>query len=270
MDHIGLLMCRNEIDCLSEVLDQHCKYFDQIVAQDGSTDGGQDIIKACPNVVKHFHDDDILRPGERFSDGHRNHALQWILQRYDPATTWVTLLHADEIWHDDPIQMAEWAAHDGATFILWGEFRFFMHTTDEPSFDPCKPLSQRLSWWQGPFYERRSFWLAAHQIYKEGEDHQTLPSGPLSARRWHHVPRYKHYPYRSPAQCAQAYQDKVATRYWQPDRAWLGEGRYFVDCPPAPVNSPIAAWQNVQRFDGTLPDAEAFLPKWFMGNGRST
>jgi glycosyltransferase involved in cell wall biosynthesis len=270
--HIGLLTVRNEADVLEEALAEQCRLFDIIVAQDGSTDGGTEILRACPQVKKLFLDSEILRPGERFCDAHRNVALQWILDNFGAKEVWVTLLHADEFFFDDPGQAAEQAHSVGASFALWGEFRFFLHTSDldHPRLNRArKSVRDRVEWYAGPYFEIRQFCLEKHQVYLPGRDHCVLPSG-FPGRRWKaRIPRYRHYPYRSPEQMRRAYQDKCAGRYWQPDHAWIGNARtdddLFLDGLSKPKNSPLAAWNNVARFDGTLPDPKNFLPAWWTG-----
>jgi len=266
--HIGLLMVRNEVDVLAEALEAHSRFFDTIVAQDGSTDGGRELIAACPNVIKLFRDEDVLREGERWTDGHRNHAMQWILSEFGCADVWVTLLHADEFWWDDPLEMAEQADAGGATFVMWGEFRFFLHHEDRFTLDLTKPVTERVTWWGGPFFEDRQFKLENHQLYFPGTDHCTIPRGPGQARRWKaRIPRYRHYPYRSKAQCLAVWIDKVQSRYWQPDHAWLHSACFepWLRALPMPKNSPLAAWDHVEKFAGTLPDPQAFLPTWWEG-----
>ena len=265
--HIGLLTVRNEADVLAEALAWHTVWFRNIVAIDGSTDGGRDMLNACPYVVKVFDDADVVpRYGRngRFCDACRQPALDFIRDRYGVENVWVTLLHADEFWWDDPKRMAEQAHADGDTCVLWGEYRFFLHTSDRGRLDPALPVVQRLTWYAGPFFEWRQFRLPEHQLYIPGTDHRTLPTG-MPPRRWPRVPRYRHYPYRSEAQAAAAYVDKVAARYWQPDHAWLAGGDPYRDSLPRPRDPGIAAWQNVARFDGTLPDPVSFIPHWFSG-----
>ncbi len=259
--HIGLLMCRNEVDVIGFALEQHTRYFDDIVAQDGSTDGSREIIAACPQVCKLFKDEEVLRPGERWTDGHRSVALEWIIKEYGIEDVWVTLLHADEFWHDDPIAAATRAAAEGASYVLWGEFRFFLHVEDQPMWDSGHQVWPH--WYCGPFFEARQFELARHQVYIRGQDHLTLPTGPPPRKRYSVIPRYRHYPYRSPAQMRRVFVDKCDSRYWQPDHAWLRDGDYFRINLPEPKNSPLAAWQNVGNFEGILPKAERFLPQWF-------
>lgn len=272
MRHIGLFMVRNEGDIALAALGEHAKYFSEIVVQDGTDDGSTAGVQKHPHVVRVFRDAEVLKRGERWTDGHRNIALHWILEQCDPRQTWVTLLHADEFWQDDPCLMAEWADRDGASYVLWGEFRFHLHPDDQLYFDEDDDWTKPglLPWWTlrqsfgpirhygGPFFETRQFRLFNHQFYMPGKDHCVLPLGPGRPRRWRHIPRYRHYPYRSPAQCRAAYEDKVAKRYWQPDHAWLQNGDPFIERLPKPSNSPLAAWDNCGVYDGTLPNPERF------------
>lgn len=263
--HIGLFMVRNEPDVALDAYREHAGYMDEMVIQDGSEEGqtwtwGKDIRPAPAMLI---FDDLVLRPGERWTDAHRNHALQAILKRWHDENVWVTLCHADEFWQDDPRMMAEWADADGATFTVWGEYRFHLHPEDRRMYAADGkapwPIQEIVRHWCGPFFETRQFKLRNHQVYEPGRDHSTLPGGPGTPVRWPHIPRYRHYPYRSPAQCKLAYQDKVVDRYWQPDHAWLKDGDPFVEALPKPVNSPLSAWDNRGVYDGTLPNPEPFF-----------
>lgn len=265
MNNVGLLCVKDEADVLVESLPHHAARFEQIVAINGSTDAGAWLVAMCPNVIRIFADADVIPAGGRFCDACRQPALTWIMREFGPDT-WVTLLHADEFWEDEPILATEAADADGATFILWGEFRFFLHSSDRGQ-PTTGPIRERLLWHCGPFYEVRAFRLREHQLYVPGRDHQTLPVG-LPGMRWAVCPRYRHYPYRSPEQCRRAYMDKVLARYWQPDHAWLGLGDCYVDSLPKPLNSPLAHWDRVRRYDGDLPDPAAMLPAWWEGTTR--
>jgi hypothetical protein len=268
MINIGLLMCRNEGDVIKEALDEHAKYFDYIVAMDGSTDDSREIIKMHPHIGKIFYDEAILKPGERWNDGCRQVALDWIREHWG-LNTWITLLHADEFWEDNPIEVARKANEAGATYVLWGEYRFFLHTRQLHTFDTSLPLKERVTWYAGPWFETRQFNLMAHNKLKAGEDHKVLPEGERPPLRFAPVPRYRHYPYRSPAQTTSCWYDKVKLRYWQPDHAWIGERRgdyraYFRDGFPEPKNSPLAQWNKVGNIHTEpLPDALQFLPQWW-------
>jgi len=262
--NVGLMLVRNEIDVLQEALRHHCEHFRYIVCQDGSTDGGTQLLSDCPNVIKLFRDEDYLKPGERFCDAHRNIGLKWIRREFGP-NTWITLLHADEFWYDDPISAAEEADRKRKTYVLWAEFRFFLHESDRGKPKrPGMPIWQRIRYYCGPFFEIRQFYLATHHTYIPGEDHRTLP-GPLPQcreNRLERVPRYCHYPYRSIEQVRKCYKDKCESRYWQPDHEWLKDRMDdpFVRFLPPPRNSPLAHWWRVGWFSGRLPEAEPFLP----------
>ncbi len=267
--HVGLLTVRNEPDVLPAALAHHAARFTDIVVLDGSTRCPRKLYRTCPSVKKLFQDRNILKKNERFCDAHRRVPLEWIRDHYPPETTWITLLHADEFWWDNPLAMAALAHAEDCTFILWGEYRFFLHTTDRDTLDLRAPVTRRLTWYVGPFFEVRQFRLREHQTYVPGRDHQTLPVG-LPGRRWPIIPRYRHYPYRSPAQVVRAYLDKCATRSWQPDHDWLGARPQFdpfVRHLPKPHNSPLAkhTWDRVRRFDGNLPNPARFLPEWWTG-----
>lgn len=258
--HVGLMCVRNEADVLAEGLAHHAARFEAIVAIDGSDDGGRELLAACPQVVKLLRDENLVRPGERFIDAHRNAALQWIIEQYGVEGVWITLLHPDEFWFDEPRPMAEAADAAGATFLLWGEFRFFLHESDRGRLDVRLPIRDRVLWWGGPYYEIRQFRLPEHQAYLRGRHHCVLPGG-LPGRCWAHIPRYRHYPYRSLEQI-RAREADAAKLAWQPDHAGRGRNPWLRRLP-APVNSPLARWRHVEKFVGELPDPAGCLPSWW-------
>ena len=274
MNYVGLLCVKGEADVFAEWADQQDVLlgFDGIVAIAGDPESER-ALGECNLVERVFRDADLLAEygaptpdgGRRFRDSCRQPALDWIADRYG-EDTWVTLLHADEFWVDDPILAAVSADYAGATYALWGEFRHFLHTSDRETLDLSLPVQERVRWCCGPFFEVRQFRLREHRTYQPGRDHSVLPVG-LPGRRWPLVPRYRHFPYRSPDQCALAYADKCASRYWQPDHAWLASGDPFVERLPEPRNSPLAAWDNVLHVDDPrdLPAPNRYLPRWWTG-----
>lgn len=249
---IGLLMIRNEPDVARAALEHHAAHADALVVQDGS-DSPELWMRDHPAVAVYLRDADVLQPGERWTDGHRAHALNAITQRFGRDGVWVSLCHADEFWLDNPRSAASAAASEGATFVLWAEFRFYLRASARQFFDPSLDPRDSVRDWAGPYFEVRQFSLAHHHSYLPGRDHCTLPA-PGRGVQARVIPRYRHYPYRTPEQCARAHADKVASRYWQPDHAWLARSDGWRSGPPEPSNSPRAWWRQTGVFDGSLPD----------------
>ena len=103
VQNIGLMVTRDEEDVIAEVMDANKKYFDKILVLDGSSDRTEEIVRGY-DCVKYFLKDTAIidrLPNRKFEDGARQFLLEKAQQMY-PVEGWFTLLHGDEIWHDDP------------------------------------------------------------------------------------------------------------------------------------------------------------------------
>src|SRR5450756_1713140 len=100
--NVGLLICRNEIDILDQFMQRHVQFFDTIVAIDHSTDGSREVLGGYPQVKHLIKGEDLPYPPP-FCDGQRQAALEVIRDTYGYGG-WITLLHPDEWWVDDPNQ----------------------------------------------------------------------------------------------------------------------------------------------------------------------
>jgi hypothetical protein len=152
-------MTCNEEDCIEEVMREHAKYFDAILVLDGSTDRTEEIIRSFPQVKYFLKDKDILDklPNRKFEDGARQFLLEKAQEMYG-YEGWFTLLHGDEIFHDNPIEMAERAEKEGAEKINWYAMNFFLHTSDrEKDLEAIKSVQERVTWYCPGFLEIRSF-----------------------------------------------------------------------------------------------------------------
>ncbi|NQT30493.1 MAG: hypothetical protein HQ596_07960 [Candidatus Saganbacteria bacterium] len=196
--HIGLLMTSNEVDCIKEVMDEHIKYFDKILVLDGSSDGTEKIIRSYPQVKYFLKDRDIIDklPNRKFEDGARHFLLSKAQEMYGYGG-WITLLHGDEIFHNNPVEMAERADKQGADKINWYAMNFFLHSSDkERNLEAIKSVQERVTWYCPGFLEIRSFRNKKGVHYDIGQFHRVLPEG-LGWKIYKQFPIYKHYPYRS-------------------------------------------------------------------------
>ena len=107
MQQIGLMMTCNEEDCIREVMDNHVKYFDKILVLDGSSDKTEEILRSYPQVKYFLKDKDIIDklPNKKFEDCARQFLIDKAQEMYG-YDGWFTLLHGDEIWYDNPVEMA--------------------------------------------------------------------------------------------------------------------------------------------------------------------
>ncbi|MBN2058685.1 MAG: glycosyltransferase [Candidatus Saganbacteria bacterium] len=198
MEHIGLLMTCNEEDCIEEVMNEHAKYFDKILVLDGSADRTEEIIRSYDAVKYFLKDSEIIDklPNRDFQDGARHFILSKAQEMYG-YDNWITLLHGDEIFHNNPIEMAENAEKEGAQKINWYAMNFFLHTSDKgKDLDAIRSVQERVTWYCPGFLEIRSFRNGKNVYYDPGQFHQVLPQG-IGLKIYRHFPVYKHYPYRS-------------------------------------------------------------------------
>lgn len=282
MNHVGLMTVKNEQDVIGEwaaaFAEKYAKDFAEIVILD-SSDIGNDTVSEAMIILPCPHSCIPMGQGS-FTDADRQSALDLIRTTVwpegatkPPLDTWVTLLHPDECFEDSPVEAAVRAEAAGATCVLWGEYRFFPHTSESNWEDfPAK----RLQWWCGPFFEYRQFRLSHHYRYTPGRNHCVLPSGDPDAippsKRASFIPRYRHYPFRSIEQMKRHAGELMrGERMVQPDWDWVCElvkrnapdDDYFVDKLPEPKNSPLAAWWNIGN--GPLPRAQPFFPAGWKG-----
>jgi hypothetical protein len=201
MQQIGLLMTCNEEDCIEEVMREHAKYFDTILVLDGSTDKTEEIIRSFKQVKYFLKDKAVLSqlPGRQFCDGARQFILQQAQELYG-YDNWITLLHGDEIFYDNPVKMAEEAQKAGAEKINWYAMNFFLHTTDKGrDLEVIKSVQERVLWYCPGFLEIRSFKNKKGVYYPLGQKYNVLPQG-VGWQIYKYFPVYKHYPYRSVSQ----------------------------------------------------------------------
>ena len=198
MLHIGLMMTCNEEDCIEEVMNEHAKYFDKILVLDGSSDKTEEIIRSYDAVKYFLKDSQIIDklPDKKFKDGARQFILEKAQEMYG-YDGWFTLLHGDEIFYDNPVEMAERAEREGAEKINWYVMNFFLHTSDcGLDLQAIRSVQERVSWYCPGFLEIRQF-KNKQGIYYNLERHgKSAPEG-ISWKIFRHFPIYKHYPYRS-------------------------------------------------------------------------
>jgi glycosyltransferase involved in cell wall biosynthesis len=125
VQNIGLMLTRNEEDVIAEVMDANQKYFDKILVLDGSSDRTAEIVRSYDCVKYFLKDTEMLDklPNHKFEDGARQFLLEKA-QAMFPVEGWFTLLHGDEIWHDDPNWVAAEAEKAHAQKVNWYVMNF--------------------------------------------------------------------------------------------------------------------------------------------------
>ncbi len=201
MQNIGLMITCNEEDVIEEVMNENKKYFDKILVLDGSDDKTEEIIKSYNNVTYFLKDKDIIDklPNRIFKDGARQFLLEKAQGMYG-YDGWFTLLHGDEIFHDNPIEIAEKAEKKKAEKVNWYAMNFFLHTSDkEKDLESIKSVQERVLWYCPGFIEIRQFRNKKGLKYNLSQRHNVVPEG-IGLRIFDKFPIYKHYPFRSPEQ----------------------------------------------------------------------
>jgi len=249
MEHIGLLMTCNEEDCIEEVMNEHTKYFDKILVLDGSSDKTEEIIRSYEAVKYFLKDSEIINqlPKRKFEDGARHFILSKAQEMYG-YDNWITLLHGDEVFHDNPVEMAEQAEKEGAEKINWYVMNFFLHTSDKGrDLEAIKSVQERVTWYCPGFLEIRSFKNKPGVHYDIGQFHRVLPQG-VGLKISKHFPIYKHYPYRSVSQMLKKKQQNDASQFSITWRNVDDVNSCFVDILPG--------YKIARQFDGSFHEFE--------------
>lgn len=263
MQNIGLLMTCNEEDCIEEVMREHTRYFDCILVLDGSTDRTEEIIRSFPQVKYFLKDRDIIGklPGRKIEDGARQFLLEKAQEMYG-YDGWFTLLHGDEIFHDNPVEMAERAQKEGAEKINWYAMNFFLHTFDKgKDLEAIKSIQERVTWYCPGFLEIRSFKNKRGIYYNLGDRHKVLPYG-ISWHMFSKYPVYKHYPYRSVSQMMKKKRQHDQTGFSVTYRG-VDEAGIFKDILPG--------YKIARKFDGSFHEFEvnqqgSILARWLRAH----
>ena len=192
---IGLMMVAGEDDVLERSLDHNSQHFDAFYVLDGSDDNTESerICRAHPKCWGYRTDSQLPRPPytERTLCGYRQFIYEHAV--IDHGTdNWFMVLHADELWTQNPREITWNSRHDGFIYRL----PFFFPREGEDWDDNQHPFDQ-LHWRMGPGWpEFRLFLGGPHVAYNPTQEFNTMPSG------IRHVgvadAPILHYPYRSP------------------------------------------------------------------------
>jgi hypothetical protein len=236
--NIGLLICRDEIDLLEPFMQRHVQFLDTIVAIDHSTDGSREMLLGFPQV-KHLIKGEELTYPPPFCCGQRQAALEVIRELFGYGG-WITLLHPDEWWVDDPNQAAADAEKEGADCVLWHALAYFLHVSQksiyaQPGWERI-PVRDRLTLFQPGFYEYRQFKNRVGADFNPQRHMQTTPDGTnRSAYLKAYSPVFSHYSTRNPEQALARAKDRLA-RSWHPGyQAFLNSVFFDRPMPESPL-----------------------------------
>lgn len=245
MQNIGLMMTRNEGDCVEEVMREYSKYFDKILVLDGSTDNTPEIIQSFKNVVYFAKDQDVL-PGIKIRDGARQVLLEKAqsLFGYDG---WFTLLHGDEIFHDDPNKVLTLPENKKVDRMHWYSMQFFLHQSQKNSYQYQPGSMQKNILWYCPgFIEIRQFRNKKGIAYQLQEHTRLFPHG-LNHRINNRFPVFKHYPYRSAEQ--------INHKTVQTNTSHFG-GAYSQTIQENVFLEKLPTYKQVRQYDGSFHEFE--------------
>ena len=207
--NIGLLLTYNETDIIDEMMHANRHAVDAIFVLDGSTDDTPEKLAQYPNVHTILRDADVLKQGETLRDYHRQVLLEVARATFGTGH-WYTLMHGDEIFHDNPRTVIEQAEKQGAKRVNWAAMQFFLHTSDKTRYEQAditavnetelnKDVQTQVRWYSPFWLEIRQFKDQAGVHYPVGQHGKVIPAG-VGWKPYSRVPVFKHYPYRSPKQ----------------------------------------------------------------------
>jgi glycosyltransferase involved in cell wall biosynthesis len=239
----------NEADCITEVMDEYIRYFDRILVLDGSSDGTDRILRSYPQVKYLLKDSEILDrlPNHKFEDGARQFLLAKAQELF-PVEGWFTLLHGDEIFHDDPNWVAAEATKARAEKVNWYCMNFFLHTSDrERDLAAIRSVQERVLWYHPGRIEIRQFRNKPGIHYDLAQRHDVLPRG-IGWQIYKHFPIFKHYPYRSVEQVLGKKQQHIASGFSNSYKPFSDPESVFLER--------LAGYKVVRKYDGSFHEFE--------------
>lgn len=249
VQNIGLMLTCNEEDIIEEVMTEYNKYFDRILVLDGSTDKTPDILRSFKSVVYLVKDEDVS-PNAPIRDGARQFLVAEAQKRYG-YEGFFTILHGDEVFHDDPNGVCMRAHEEGIELIRWLTLTFCFHVSERETFLKTRhlPAQEKLHWCFPHSIEYRQF-INKKGVYFDVNKHETLaPYGADRLRGNKHFPVFKHYPFRVPDQMIKRAQDRCESGFC--DYQWVLESAdLFYENAPFPGNA------KLRRFDDVIGSFE--------------
>ena len=264
LQNIGLMITCDEEDVIEEVMEVNKKYFDKILVLDGSSDRTEEILRSYECVKYFLKDKDIINqlPHRKFEDGARQFLLEKAQEMY-PVEGWFTLLHGDEIFHDNPNRVAEEAEKARAERVNWYAMYFFLHASDKGrDLESIKSVQERVLWYCPGYLEIRQFRNKPGIHYDLGQRHNVVPRG-INWRIYKYFPIYKHYLYRSVSQIMKKQQQNIRTRFTTTYSRFTDIDSCFMDILPG--------YRVARKFDGSFHEFEirnqgSLLRRWLRSH----
>jgi len=187
-------MTYNDDDIIEEMMKSNQKYFDKIFVLDGSNDKTEEIIRSFDNV-KYFLKDQDIYPNRKIADGARQFLIEKAQEMYGKEG-WFTLLHGDEIFVDDPNEVAERAEKAKAERINWHSLNFFLHASQKETYNPNMPIQEQVIYYNPGTLEIRQFRNKPNIYYNLNQVYNVVPTG-IGLKTLFDFPIFKHYVTRS-------------------------------------------------------------------------
>lgn len=189
----SILLVKNEADVIEHCLREAVRWSDFIYVYDGaSTDGTWEII----NSLSSQHVIPFKQDGKVFSEGMRSEVYEAFRDRASDGDWWCQL-NADEFYIDDPKRFL--ATVSGDRHVVWGVFvQYYLTNQDVDTLDfsnSCEVVLPQLQHYRADWAERR-FFRHRDRLTWNPADAWPRHLGVTEER----LIRFKHYPYRSPAQ----------------------------------------------------------------------
>lgn len=201
INHIGLLLTKDESPILPDVLDANLQYLKKVYVLDGGSDNAREILEQYPEICHYVHENDLqkqLNHPLNIVDGIRGYLLD-IIREKENGNIWITIMHGDEIFYHDPREAAEIAEFAGANCVEWYAPHFFLHKNDYKNWETLsqKPLRERIRYYahhKGSCWtEMRQFKLDAALDYDKNKHSCVLPLPKTAWRPLPVHPIYFHY-----------------------------------------------------------------------------
>ncbi len=207
----GLCLVKNEADILRQSLQAARAWCDAIyVLDNGSSDGTWELVQELAR------EDPAIVPWKQeaapFHDNLRAQIYHAFADRAQPRDWWVRL-DADEFYIDDPGQFLRRVP--ASTSCVWSAVVSYYFSTEEARryhADPSQfadevPITERCRHYFTHWSEVR---FVRHEAVEPWDDRKNWPEKVLTGRVRSHPERirYRHFPYRSPAQIER----RIATR----------------------------------------------------------
>jgi hypothetical protein len=179
------MLTKDEAPILRDVLEHNTKYIKDIYVLDGGSDNAEEIFQEFPEVKYYIHERDIkAKYGiTEITDGIRHYLFEEIKKVAQPGD-WVTIMHGDEIFYNDPNEVAALLSlHPQINMVKWWCPFFFPHTNDLAIWPELssKKLQERFLYYShngtSAYWEARQFRIEEGMYYNIEHHSRVIPEG---------------------------------------------------------------------------------------------